>query len=412
MSDTNLASHLEHVHIGPCIFGLMNEVTDHLVLVGKFDNIMLDKLDPMNVFVQEVVNGQTVNSKGQPTFCGFQVKGRMVETLDPNIVYLAMKNCGIPTQQDDCTIRTAVEDRIAYKGRCIKLTHNAGFYSTDALPGPAGAVSVAGGAGGTIGSDTYTFAVTCMYGSTEGDYTESAPLPVILGEVVTLTITPPADVNPDSYKIYVYSIGATTRALSNLVLTITVDPVDDEFAVVFNDLPRTGALYPGDATGSFIVADAEGTEFTIDVDYTIDVSCALVCFPSGSDIGEGERVTITYTYRTNPYVTMSIGPSETLPPYVHPVLIALKSDDRADSRPRGFEIDLWKVLASAGWSWDLSTLTAESGFDFTWEVLLSEKTLNHGKITLFNRHLENYDLSNLGALTEWANAPGCEDVES
>ena len=294
----------------------------------------------------------------------------------------------------------------------LRELNKEGFYSTDALPGPATMVGVASGAGGTIGTDTYTFVGTCMYGSTESDYTESAPLAVVLGEVVTLTITPPAGINPNSYKIYVYSIGATTRASSNLVLTITVDPIDDEFAVVFDDLPRTGETYPGDATGSFTVADSEGTEYTVNDDFTIDISCGIICFPTDGDIGHGERITITYTYRTNPYVSMSIGPSETLPPYVHPVLIALKNDDRAAIRPRGVEINLWKVLASSGWSWDLSTLTFESGFDFTWEVLLSEHTLNHGQIELFNRHLESYDLSNLAALTDWANGPGCEDVES
>ena len=150
MSDTNLASHPDHVNIGPCIFGLMNEVTDHLVITGKFDNVTFDKLDPVNVFMTEVVSGQNVNSKGQPTFCGYQVKGRMAETLDPNIVYLAMKNCGIPIQQDNCTIRTAVEDYTAYPGRCIKLIHKAGFYSTDALPGPVSVTGVAGGAGGRL----------------------------------------------------------------------------------------------------------------------------------------------------------------------------------------------------------------------------------------------------------------------
>lgn len=412
MSDTNLASHPDHVPIGPCVLGLMNEVTDHLVLIGKVDNITFDKLDPVNVFMTETVSGQNVNTKGQPTFCGYQVTGRFKELLDPNTAYLAMKNCGTPVQQDDCTIRTAVEDYTAYKGRCIKLLHKSGFYSTDALPGPATMAGVAGGAGGTIGTDTYTFVGTCMYGSTESDYTESDPLPVVLGEVVTLTITPPVGINPDSYKIYVYSIGATTRASSNLVLTIVVDPIDDEFAVVFNELPRTGETYPGDATGSFTVTDSEGTEYTVNDDFTIDISCGIVCFPTAGDIGEGERITITYTYRTNPYVSMSIGPSDTLPPYAHVVLVALKNDDRADIRPRGFEIELRKVLASSGWSWDMSTLTFESGFDFTWEVLMSEHTLNHGTITLHNRHLESYDLSNFAALTEWANGPGCEDVES
>lgn len=411
MSDTNLASHPDHVGIGPCTLALMNEVTDHLVIIGKVDNVMLDKLDPANVFMTEVVSGQNVNSKGQPTFCGYQVKGRMVETLDPNTVYLAMKNCGVPVMQDNCTIRTAVEDYTAYPRRCIKLKHKEGFYSTDALPGPDAVAGVAGGAGGTIPTDGYFFVVTCMYGTTESAFTESLVVNVNMGEVVTLTITPPSGVVPDSYRIYFYN-DAQVRADATLLLDLAAAPIGPNIIVVFDDLPLTGDPYPGDATGSFIVADAEGNAFTITDDFTIDITCGIVCFPTNTSIGQGERITITYTYRTNPYVSMSIGPSDTLPPYVHPVLIALKNDDRADVRPRGVEIDLWKVLASSGWSWDLSTLTFESGFDFTWEVLMSEHTLNHGNITLFNRHLESYDLSNFAALTDWANGPGCADVES
>jgi len=413
MSDTNLASHPDHVNIGPCILGLYNETSDHLVLAGKFDNIVLDKLDPANVFMQEVVNGQNVNSKGQPTFCGFQVKGRMVETLDPNTVYLAMKNCGTPVQQDDCTIKTATEDYTAYPGRCIKLVHKAGFYSTDTLPGPAAVAGTAAGAGGTIPTDGYHFVVTCMYGTTESAYTESAEVDVTLGEVVTLTITPPAGVVPDSYRVYAYD-DAEERVDATLIAGLSVDFADpgEDVVIIFSDMPRTGAAYPGDATGSFTITDAESTEFTVTDDYTIDTSCGIVCFPADTTVEQGEQITITYAYRTNPFVSMSIGPSETLPPYVHPVLIGLKSDDRADGRPRGYEIDLWKVLASSGWSWDLSTLTFEGGFDFTWEVLMSEKTLNHGRIVLFNRHLESYDLANLAALTDWANGPGCEDADS
>ncbi len=412
MSDSNLTSHPEFPHIGPVSLGLMNEVTDHLVVIGKLDNIIFAKMDPVNVFMTEVISGQNVNSIGQPTFCGYQVTGTLREVLDPNTAYLAMKNCGTPIQQDDCTIRTAVEDYTAYPGRCIKLKHNVGFYSTDALPEPEAVAGTAGGAGGTIPTDGYYFVVTCMYGTTEGDYEESAIVNVVLGEVVTLTITPPTGVTPDSYRIYAYN-DAETRADATLMAVLIVELVaPGDVVIIFTELPTTGDAYPGDATGSFTVADSEGTEYTVTDDFTVDLSCGIICFPTTGDIGQGELITITYTYHTNPYVEMSIGPSDTLPPYVHPVLIALKNDDRAAVRPRGVEIELWKVLASSGWSWDLSTLTFENGFDFTWDVLMSEHTLNHGKITLFNRHLASYDLSNFAALTDWANGPGCEDVES
>ncbi len=305
MSDSNLTSHPDNVHIGPCVLGLMNEVTDHLVIAGKFDNLVLSKLDPVNVFLTEVVSGQNVNIEGQPTFCGYQVAGLMKESLDPNIVYLAMKNCGIPVQQDDCTIKTAVEDYHAHPGRCIKLIHHSGFFSTDALPGPDAVAGVAGGAGGTIPTDGYFFVVTCMYGTTESDYTESAEVDVTLGEVVTLTITPPTGVTPDSYRIYVYNDGET-RVAATLIAEISIGFGPDDLVLIFNDLPRTGALYPGDATGSFTVEDSTGTDFTITTDFTIDTSCGIICFPADTDIGEGEVITITYAYRINPYVSMSI----------------------------------------------------------------------------------------------------------
>ena len=411
MSDTNLLSHPTHVHIGPCSLCLMNEITDHLVIIGKVDNITLNKLDPQNVFLTEVIDGQVVNTEGQPTFCGFQVTGRLKEVLDPNTAYLAMKNCGVPSVNSGCTIKTATEDYHAYPNRCIKLKHNVGFYSTDALPGPDSVVAAAGGVGGTIPTDGYTLVVTCMYGTTESDYTESNLVNVVLGERVTATITKPTGVTPDAYRIYVYN-DAETRADATLLVEMSVllpYGGGSSFIVVFDAFPRTGDLYPGDAAGSFSIVDSDGNTLVANTDYTIDTSCALVCFPVGTSLEEGELITITYTYRSNPYVSMSIGPTATLPPYVHPVLIALKADDRAESRPRGVEINLWKVLASSPWSWDLSSINFESGFDFTWEVLLSEKTLNHGKIEIINRHVESYDLSNPLALTEWSNAAGCED---
>ena len=381
MSDTNLLSHPQNASIGPCSLCLMNEITDHLVVVGKVDNIVLAKSDPENTFLEEVNVGQRVRTEGQPTFCGYTVSGKFVETLDPNTAYLAMKNCGTPTVYPDCSIRTAVEDYTAYPGRCIKLKHNVGFYSTGALPGPDAVTAAAGGVGGTIPTDGYYIVVTCMYDTTESDYTESAIVNVVLGELVTVTITPPTGLTPDSYRVYVYN-DAETRADATLLadfMAVIFDPI----IIVFDDFPRTGALYPGDATASFIIVDSDGNTLTANTDYTVDTICGIVCFPTDGDVEEGELLAITYTYRSNPYVSMSIGPSETLPPYVHPVLIALKSDDRAEIRPRGFEINLWKVLASSPWSWDLSTLTFESGFEFTWEVLMSEKTLNHGRIDLF-----------------------------
>jgi len=407
MSDTNLRSHPQHAHIGPASLCLYNEITDHLRIIGKVDNIILNKLDPTNVFLTEVIDSQTVNTEGQPTFCGFQLAGTLREVLEPSIAYLMMKDCGIPTQESGCSIKTATEEYIAYPGRCIKLKHNAGFYSTGALPGPDAVTAAAGGVGGTIPTDGYYLVVTCMYGTTESEYTESNLVNVVLGEMVTVTITPPTGLTPDSYRVYVYN-DAETRADATLLVEAFMGAIDP-IIIVFDDFPRTGALYSGDATASFIIEDSDENVLVANTDYTVDTSCGVVCFPLTGDVEEGELLTVTYTYRSNPYVEMSIGPSATLPNYVHPVILALKNDDRAEVRERGVELHLWKVLPASAWSWDLSTLSFESGFDFTWDVLFSEKNFNHGKITLINRHLENYDLANLGALTDWANAAGCDE---
>lgn len=398
MSKTNITKHPDFVHIGPAVLSLYDEVNDLLVVTGKADDLVLRKAVTIEALT-EIVNGVAVESKAQPVSEAYTLTGRLVETLDPNTQYLMLKNCGTPAVTGTCSIATETEKIQMFLGRQVKLKRESGFYGTGALSGAQSASASAYGTGGGIAAGDYTVVVTTVYDDTEGDYVETNEVTVGVGQKVELTITPPGggmSPTPDSYRIYVYESGAgeTREADADLILTTTTTNV---FFVSWT----RGADYPGDQTSSFAVTDSTGgTTYEVGVDYTIDASCAMFCLEEGGAIDDGDWVIVEYTYWTNPYVEMTIGPSDRLPKYVHPVILAFKDDDRTTPVGRGIEIHLWKVIADSSWDWELSRMDFGTGFNFEWKVLLSEQYLNHGYVWTFHRQFSGFDLLEFSALTQ------------
>lgn len=403
MSDTNHTSHPDNVHIGPARLCLYDEVHDHLVVPGKVTTIGFEKLDPAIVFQTDVISGKEVEVQGRATEDKYRLKGKFVETYDPNTLHLMMKNCGTPSVNDECTIATVTEEYHVYNDRSIILVHNNGFYGTGALPPPQNLDDQVIDGGGSIPEGEYAIVVTPVYGDTEGNYEEIPTIVIGAGQSLLVTWDPPSGGVPDSYKVYEYVLfeGTGNRDDANLILE-TNDT--SGFFTSFTDLGD----YPGDAVGSFIVADKNDVPYTSGTDYTVDSSCGAVFFPSTGSIENGQSVWITYSYRINENVSMSIGPARINPKLVRPVILAFKDDDRTSPNARGIEIELWKVLAESGWNLDMSALNWDSGFEFTWPVLCSEYTMNHGQVTTFNRHFISYDLFDLATLTNWNNADACE----
>jgi len=399
MSDTNQHSHPEFVQIGPAVLCLYDEVNDHLVRVGKVDDIVLSK-EVETQELTEFIRGVETEIDSRPVKETYMLKGTFRETLDPDTQRLFMKNCTTPSV-NGCSIESITETLHMYEGPQKILTHASGFYGTGALPEPVSVTAGVFGAGGTIPNGTYVFVVTAVYGVTEGTYEESAGQAVVLGENVSLTITPPAGCSPDSYNIYVYD----TAALETIVDATYIANVTDT-NVFFTSWVR-GALFVAQ-TGSFSVFDATGlVEYLPGVDFSIDETHGMLCVLDGGSISDGERLQVTYSYYKNTFINMSIGPPDRLPKYVHPVIITLKDDDTINPIGRGLEIHLYKVVANSGWEWELSKMEFNTGFGFEWKVLSDPRRLRHGDVYTYHRQLLNYDLTDLAALTEFANAADC-----
>lgn len=406
MSDSNLTKHPEFVHIGPCTFGLYDDTNDLLYVIGKVDNIRFSKLDPSPVFLTEILNGQEVETLARDTACKFRMKGKFTETLDPNTHYMVLKNCGTPTLAPDCSIDSITEVHQVFKGRSFLVRHNNGFYGSNALPGIENLITDdLAWTGSGITPRTYTVIVVPVYGGTEGASEEST-IAVGADEALAVTWDPPIGGIPASYNLYVYHGGQTSDdayLIGSVGGTAT--------SVIYIDALQDLGDYPGEMTGSFTITDMSDSPYISGTDYILDGACGAIAIPSTSAIEDGTRTKVTYSWRTNPSVTMSIGPNKTNsnPRLYHPVLISTKDDDRNPPNARGIQIDLWKVMGSSGFEWDLSSLNFDSGFEFEWPVLIDEAKLNHGEITSFNRHFEAYEIVDWSTLAKWGSAVSCED---
>jgi len=410
MSDHNVTQHPENVHIGPGRLCFYDEVNDHLIVPGKVEEIRFNKQDPAIVFQNDVFNGRMVEVQGRATEEKYRLLGKFVEMYDPNTLRFFLKNCGTVEQDTTCTLTTVTEEYTVFNDRSIVLIHSNGLYGTLPLPAVQSLSATATGTGGLIPTGNYTMVVTAVYGDTEGNYQEDT-VSITLGENCLVTWNAPTGATPTGYRIYEYTTATETRDDAILVHEVTDPSTTMALITQFIHLGE-GGNYPGDPVGSFIIADISDVAYEPGSDYEVDTSCGVVNFPSTGDIENGERIRVTYSYFENPNISMSIGPSDTNPKLVRPVILAFKDDDRSTPAPRGIEIELWKVLAENGWELDISTLSFESGFEFEWPVLMSELQMNHGRVTTFNRHYVSYDMLNWATLTNFNNAEACEEATS
>lgn len=399
------------VHIGPASLCLYDETDDLLVVIGKVDNIRLAKTIAEIATLKEIVSGVQVETRGQPTSEEYRLRGLLTETLDPNTQRLVMKNCGTPAVTGSCTIGTVTEEvQMFYDNQHI-LKYNNGFYGTGILPGALAVGGTTYGAGGTIPNGTYVFTVVPVYDGTAGASLSSAGVVTVMGDNIAFVITHPAGIDPDEWMIYVHDT-SVAETIANATLIATIPATPDGTSIIFSSWIR-GDLWPGEAAGAFTVYDEAGaTEYDVGDDFTIDSSCAMFCLADDGEINDGEWVRITYNYYRNPVVDMTIGPSNHLPKYVHPVILAFNDDDRDIPVGKGVEIHLYKVLANSAWEWDLSSLNYESGFEFEWVVLFDRRYMHHGHIYTFHRQFSSFGLKDFADLTELTNAANCSAVPS
>lgn len=404
MSDSNLTKHPDDVHIGPARVMLLDETNDWLVDLGKTDEVTLSKAIE-RASLMEIFNGVAVTTKSQSIGESYNLSMKLSETLDPNTQYLVFKNCGTPSLNPICSLRQIKEFMPnVYKGRSRVLSGNAGFYGTGVLPPPAAVTTddLDDPTGG-LDADTYSVYVIAVYeGGAVSNAVAGTPVGITGTESLMIEITPPADGSlPDHYDIYIAGAGE----VPNYYLWGS----SYGGIVIFTDNVTGGALMPADGASSFTVTSEDGlTTYDAGVDYTIDPSCAKISFLADGALCDGQAVLVTYSQIIDPFTTMSIGPSDRVPKFAHPVIIAMKKDDRETPAGRGLEIHLWKVDLESGWDWVLSALNYDSGFNLTCPVLFSELDLNFGEVYTYHRQFTCYNLYDLRALTEYSQAASCD----
>lgn len=402
MTDTNIHLHPDNVQIGPAVLALWDEVNDHLVNIGKIDDIVLGKNVEMK-FLTEFISGVEHRVEGRPVSENWTLKGKFAETLNPNTQRLFFKNCGTPTVDPGCILQTITEKVQMYRGVQQFLRGNIGFPGDIALPPPATVSGSVFGAGATIPTATYVVVVTAVYDGVEGDFAESAGIALNVGQNLVVAITAPAGVTPDKYRVYTYRSSLGETRLANAFLQI-----ETSATTFFLTTRATASAYPGDATGSVVVTDVTGTiTYTPSTDYTIDPTCAMVCLVDAGAVDDGQYILITYAVYRNPRVSMSLGPGDRIPKYVHPVILSFKDDDRVTPVGRGVEIHLYKVLADTGFEWNLSKMDWDTGWAFEWNCLVDPRRRKVGDVYTYHRQFTYYALDDLAGLTEFVNQVPC-----
>lgn len=409
MSNTNIEKHPDFVHIGPAVMKFYDETNDWLIDLGRVSELVLRKTVD-KAYNTSVYNGVLVQNKAQSVSENWELSGKFVETLDPNTQYLVFKNCGVPSVNNNCVLTTISEKIQVFSGRCRVLTGNQGFYGTGVLPAPSSVVvddlDVPPGAGFEIGD--YHVIVKAKYqgGGTSNGVEDGEVIDMTATKSLYVHINPPASgAIPDSYDIYV----SAPSEVPNYFFWANTTSTD----VVFIAPVTGGAALPADGGASLVVslgppAGTPDVTYELDVDYTIDISCAGLCILPDGDICDGQWVKVTYSYWADPSVSMSIGPSDRIPKYAHPVIMAFKNDSRETPAAKGLEIHLWKTDFDFGFEWDLSSLNFDSGFAFTVPVLFSETDLNFGEVAVLSERFECFALKDLRALTQYSSQSSCE----
>lgn len=402
MSDTNIEKHPEFRHIGPAVLKLYDEQNEVLVDVGMVEELVLAKVVE-KVTATSVYNGVQVQSSSQSMSESWVLRGRFMETLDPNTQYLAFKNCGESSVTDECSIQLVRERIQVFSGRMRTLTYNRGFYGLGVLPPITGLTAVAVSSGNLPAGD-YDVTATAIYqGGGESNAYATVTATIAGDESLYIEIVPPAgDITPMGYRIYV-------RAPGEGFATLWAETTSTN--VLFTDVVVGGDPVPEDGDISFEVWSEDGeTKYIPDTDYTIDISCAALGILPDGDICDGQWIEVRYAYLKNPFSSISIGPSDKIPKIGHPVILAMKADSRSTPAARGLEIHLWKVDMDSSLEWMLSELSFENGFEFEWPVMFAENHLNFGEVYTLSDKFECYGLNDLRALTAHNQKDACEAV--
>jgi len=416
MSDTKQFTMREFQMTGPAVLCAYDVMNDYLYRLGKCDNIRVRR-ETDNVYQSEIHIGRNVGIDARTVGERWFINFSMMERLNPDWSRLIMKNCGTPIVFPTCSLLTVTEEMRMYRDHAQVLHYSSGFWGDGMLPAPTNGAAVAGGAGGTIPGGTYVIVIEAVYTDANGknpvrsEYTNSAGVPVVLGQELTVTWDPPAGgVTPSYYNIYEYdTVLGETRADADLIaVVLSTGPT----AIIFDSFTDYGD-WPGDTTGpAFAITDINGNPYDAGDDYTIDTTCGRLSLVEDGDILDGTLILVTYTYIANPFYTQSLGPGDRNPRCLYLVIIWLKEDDRSTPAGRGAELHFPHVHAESGFEWNFDQMDFESGFDQEYRILLDSGTGQYGTIYTFHRFLADWELKDIGAMSSCTSEDPCPIISS
>jgi hypothetical protein len=402
---TNIPRNATYKHSGPVRLAFIDDTNDRAYVTSQVENFHIVEGDPALAMNKGILNRRDVALGVVETNYELNVSGMFVETQDPDALYLFLKNCGTPIKTD-CSIQTVIEVYKAYRYAVIWLMHADGFFGTGVLPPITGLEGQdVPYAGSSVTPRNYHIFIVPYYGNTPGEQSSVIEVEVEADEGLLLNWDQVVGGQPTEFYIYTFNDGQTE---DDALLRAIVD--GGATSIFFwEELPNLGT-YPGDSTGSFSVINDDTEEvYESGTDYIVDTTCGKIQIPEDTTIPDGANVRITYSWRANPSIQMSIGPAEYNPLYMHIQAAALHADDRNPASVEGVVVDFWKVAITRNWDWDVSARDFTAGFTFNWPVMYHEYSGNHGQITAYNKHNEGYEIIVPGTISQFHNQAPCGD---